>query len=65
MFLGMGGEIFRPGALFLICQESVEQENGRIGSVDRVEWLKPALLFSIDIEPDFLLPIGDGHVSFS
>lgn len=65
MFLGMGSKIFKPGALFLICQESVEQENSRIGSVDRVEWLKPALFFSIDIEPDFLLPIWDGHVSFS
>ena len=47
-----------------MCQEPVGKESRLMGTSGRAEWPTPALLFSVDIEPDFLLPIWNGHVSF-
>ena len=36
-FLGIGSEVVKPGALFLICQEPVEAKAYQKGALDRAE----------------------------
>lgn len=60
----MGIEVVRPGALFLICQEPIEAKAYQKRVIDRAEQPKLVLLFSVDIEPNFFLPIWNRHISF-
>lgn len=61
----MRSEVIRPGAKFLICQEPVEAMAYQKGVSDRAEQPTRVLLFSVDIEPNFFLPIWNRHISFS
>ena len=49
-------------ALFLICQEPVGKESSPAGEEGKAEWLRATLLFSVNIDPDLLLPIRNGDV---